>query len=124
MVFYQWFFGAIQSALFSLVVVNDPSAWRLKLDIGLFAILYSVSICQTLYFLSIPNKKLYQMWKLYLWHLLKKKLYLWLPYTSFNMCRQLLQLCSVISYAHGVSGRLELSIVLCSSPWGLSLLLY
>jgi hypothetical protein len=55
------------------LVVNDPSAWRLKLDIGLFAILYSVSICQTLSFLSIPNKNLYQMWKLYLWHLPKKK---------------------------------------------------
>ena len=63
------------------LVVNDPSAWRLKLDIGLFSILYSVSICQTLSFLSIPNKNLYQMWKLYLWHLPKKnkKLYLWLP---------------------------------------------
>uniref|UniRef100_A0A2N9ITJ4 WAT1-related protein n=1 Tax=Fagus sylvatica TaxID=28930 RepID=A0A2N9ITJ4_FAGSY len=48
MVFYQWFFGAIQSALFSLIVVNDPSAWRLKLDIGLFAILYSAIVATVL----------------------------------------------------------------------------
>lgn len=40
---YQSFFTAIMSTLFSLILVKDPSAWKLRLDMGLLAILYSVS---------------------------------------------------------------------------------
>ncbi|KAH7570248.1 hypothetical protein JRO89_XS05G0075700 [Xanthoceras sorbifolium] len=38
---FKYFFGAILAALFSVFVVRDPSAWKLGLDIGLVAILYS-----------------------------------------------------------------------------------
>ena len=41
--FYITFFSAIQSGVYSLAMVKDPSAWKLRLDIGLFAVLYSVS---------------------------------------------------------------------------------
>ncbi|KAJ1389922.1 EamA domain [Sesbania bispinosa] len=39
-VFFQILFTTIQSAVFALIVVRDPSAWQLKLDMGLIAILY------------------------------------------------------------------------------------
>jgi drug/metabolite transporter (DMT)-like permease len=39
-VFFQVFFIAIQSGIFALIVVRDPSAWELKLDMGLVAIIY------------------------------------------------------------------------------------
>ncbi|VVA26071.1 PREDICTED: WAT1-related [Prunus dulcis] len=38
------FFVTIQSALSSLILVKDPSAWSLKPDIGLFAVLYSAVV--------------------------------------------------------------------------------
>ena len=41
--FYLTFFSAIQSGVYSLAMVKEPSAWKLRLDIGLFAVLYSVS---------------------------------------------------------------------------------
>jgi hypothetical protein len=43
-VFFQVFFIAIQSGVFALIVVRDPSAWELKLDMGLVAIIYQVII--------------------------------------------------------------------------------
>ena len=42
--FFKYMFGTILAALFSLTVVRDPSAWKLRLDIGSVAVLYSVSI--------------------------------------------------------------------------------
>lgn len=44
--FFQSLFGTILSTIFTLIMVTDPSAWKLRPDIGLFAIVYSVSICQ------------------------------------------------------------------------------
>jgi hypothetical protein len=43
-VFFQVFFIAIQSGVFALIVVRDPSAWELKLDMGLVVIFYQVII--------------------------------------------------------------------------------
>ncbi|BFG16491.1 hypothetical protein CerSpe_027650 [Prunus speciosa] len=40
-VFYQCLFTTIQSAAFTLVAVRDASAWELRLDMGLIAILYT-----------------------------------------------------------------------------------
>ncbi|KAK3223271.1 hypothetical protein Dsin_010296 [Dipteronia sinensis] len=40
----QYIFATILVGLFSLNVVTDPTAWKLRLDIGLVAVLYSVSI--------------------------------------------------------------------------------
>ncbi|KAK1555326.1 hypothetical protein Q3G72_024888 [Acer saccharum] len=42
--FFKYMFGTILAALFSLTVVRDPSAWKLRLDIGLVAVLYSTII--------------------------------------------------------------------------------
>ncbi|CAJ2647619.1 unnamed protein product [Trifolium pratense] len=39
-VFFQVFFITIQSGLFALIVVRDPSEWELKLDMGLIVIFY------------------------------------------------------------------------------------
>ncbi|KAI5437019.1 hypothetical protein KIW84_023220 [Lathyrus oleraceus] len=39
-VFFQVFFITIQSGVFALIVVRDPSAWELKFDMGLIVILY------------------------------------------------------------------------------------
>ncbi|XP_027187368.1 WAT1-related protein At3g28070-like isoform X3 [Cicer arietinum] len=39
-VFFQVFFIAIQSGVFALIVVRDPSAWELKLDMRLIVIFY------------------------------------------------------------------------------------
>ncbi|KAJ0095868.1 hypothetical protein Patl1_16204 [Pistacia atlantica] len=41
---YQSFFTAIMSIVFSLILVKDTSAWKLRLDMGLVAILYSAII--------------------------------------------------------------------------------
>lgn len=41
--FFYCFFISIISLAISLVAEQDPSAWRLKLDVGLLAVLYSVS---------------------------------------------------------------------------------
>ncbi|XP_044491708.1 WAT1-related protein At3g28050-like [Mangifera indica] len=41
---YQSFFTAIMSTLLSLILVKDPNAWKLGLDIGLIAIFYSAII--------------------------------------------------------------------------------
>ncbi|KAF6159881.1 hypothetical protein GIB67_032965 [Kingdonia uniflora] len=40
-VFFYCFFGTIQAAIFSLILERDPSAWTIKPDIELVAILYS-----------------------------------------------------------------------------------
>ncbi|KAK4842406.1 hypothetical protein QYF36_020978 [Acer negundo] len=42
--FFKFIFGTILVALFSLTIVRDPSAWKLRLDIGLVAVLYSTII--------------------------------------------------------------------------------
>ncbi|KAJ4711150.1 WAT1-related protein [Melia azedarach] len=39
--FFQSLFGTILSTIFTLIMVTDPSAWKLRPDIGLFAIVYS-----------------------------------------------------------------------------------
>lgn len=36
--FYQAFFGLILNGVYSLAMVKDPSAWKLKLDMGLLAV--------------------------------------------------------------------------------------
>ncbi|KDO82551.1 hypothetical protein CISIN_1g018400mg [Citrus sinensis] len=41
--FYLFFFNTILSTAFALIVVSEPSDWKLGLDIGLVAVLYSVS---------------------------------------------------------------------------------
>ena len=41
-VMYQTGFSAIMAAIFALIVANDASAWKLKLDMGLVSILYTV----------------------------------------------------------------------------------
>ncbi|ESR51688.1 hypothetical protein CICLE_v10033448mg [Citrus x clementina] len=41
MLCYQYFFSTILAAMFSLTVVTELSAWKLRLDVGLFAIAYS-----------------------------------------------------------------------------------
>lgn len=58
MLCYQYFFSTILAAALSLTVVTtELSAWKLRLDIGLFAIAYSVSIWIPLP--SILDPKLY-----------------------------------------------------------------
>ena len=42
-VLYQTSFSTFIAAVFSLIAVKDISAWKLKLDMGLVAILYTVS---------------------------------------------------------------------------------
>ncbi|XP_045812691.1 WAT1-related protein At5g40240-like isoform X2 [Trifolium pratense] len=44
-VFFQVFFITIQSGLFALIVVRDPSEWELKLDMGLIVIFYQFDWC-------------------------------------------------------------------------------
>ncbi|GAY36431.1 hypothetical protein CUMW_022030 [Citrus unshiu] len=44
MLCYQYFFSTILAAMFSLTVVTELSAWKLRLDVGLFAIAYSAVI--------------------------------------------------------------------------------
>ncbi|KAI4314303.1 hypothetical protein L6164_027225 [Bauhinia variegata] len=46
--FHQVFFGTILSSVFSLFAVTNPRAWVVKLDMGLFAILYQAVIVVTL----------------------------------------------------------------------------
>ncbi|XP_062110254.1 WAT1-related protein At5g40240-like [Humulus lupulus] len=43
-VLYQISFSALMAAVFSLIVVKDTSAWKLKLDMGLVAILYTAIV--------------------------------------------------------------------------------
>ncbi|KAM6562152.1 hypothetical protein CsatB_022150 [Cannabis sativa] len=43
-VLYQTSFSALLDALFSLIVVKDTSAWKLKFDMGLVAILYTAIV--------------------------------------------------------------------------------
>ncbi|XVE92476.1 hypothetical protein REPUB_Repub01dG0100400 [Reevesia pubescens] len=45
--FYLCFFNAILSTIYSLILVRDPSAWKLRPDIGLLAILYSAIVATT-----------------------------------------------------------------------------
>ncbi|KAK8625501.1 hypothetical protein V6N13_090372 [Hibiscus sabdariffa] len=45
--FYLCFFNAILSTTYSLVLVRDPSAWKLRPDIGLVAVLYSAIVAST-----------------------------------------------------------------------------
>ncbi|XP_022726178.1 WAT1-related protein At5g40240-like isoform X2 [Durio zibethinus] len=45
--FYLCFFNAILSTIYSLFLVKDPSAWKLRPDIGLVAILYSAIVAIT-----------------------------------------------------------------------------
>ncbi|EOY00422.1 hypothetical protein QUC31_014284 [Theobroma cacao] len=45
--FYLCFFNAILSTIYSLILVRDPSAWKLRPGIGLVAILYSAIIATT-----------------------------------------------------------------------------
>ncbi|GLT50304.1 hypothetical protein SLA2020_237970 [Shorea laevis] len=40
-IFYLNFFSTILFSFYSLILVEDPSAWKLRLDIGLVAVLYS-----------------------------------------------------------------------------------
>ncbi|GKV14471.1 hypothetical protein SLEP1_g25350 [Rubroshorea leprosula] len=40
-ILYVNFFNTILSSFYSLILVEDPSAWKLRLDIGLIAVLYS-----------------------------------------------------------------------------------
>ncbi|GKV22829.1 hypothetical protein SLEP1_g32651 [Rubroshorea leprosula] len=40
-VFFVSFFNTIMAAVYALILVNDTSAWKLRLDIGLIAVLYS-----------------------------------------------------------------------------------
>lgn len=42
--FFQVVFITIQTGVYALIVVRDPSAWELKLDMGLIVILYQVII--------------------------------------------------------------------------------
>ncbi|KAL3750985.1 hypothetical protein ACJRO7_011895 [Eucalyptus globulus] len=42
--FYLMFFATIFSGLLSFIMVREPQSWTLKLDVGLIAILYSVSV--------------------------------------------------------------------------------
>ncbi|KAH9709089.1 WAT1-related protein [Citrus sinensis] len=42
--FYLFFFNTILSTAFALIVVSEPSDWKLGLDIGLVAVLYSAVI--------------------------------------------------------------------------------
>ncbi|KAJ4711152.1 WAT1-related protein [Melia azedarach] len=44
LMFYQFFLNTILSTVFSLIMVTDPSAWKLRLDVGLFAVIYSAVI--------------------------------------------------------------------------------
>ncbi|XP_062159600.1 WAT1-related protein At5g40240-like isoform X2 [Alnus glutinosa] len=39
--FHMFFYNTILSAVFTLIIVRDPDAWRLRLDMGLVAILYT-----------------------------------------------------------------------------------
>lgn len=55
MLCYQYFFSTILAAMFSLTVVTELSAWKLRLDVGLFAIAYSVSIWIPLPSISVPE---------------------------------------------------------------------
>lgn len=43
-VMYQTGFSAIMAAIFALIVANDASAWKLKLDMGLVSILYTAIV--------------------------------------------------------------------------------
>ena len=42
--FFKYIFATILVGLFSLNVVTDPTAWKLRLDIGSVAVLYCVSL--------------------------------------------------------------------------------
>ncbi|KAJ4711148.1 WAT1-related protein [Melia azedarach] len=42
--FYLFFFNTILSTVFALILVIDPKSWKLRLDMGLIAILYSATI--------------------------------------------------------------------------------
>lgn len=53
--FYLFFFNTILSAAFALIVVSEPSDWKLGLDMGLVAVLYSVSVCPSLSSTLIPR---------------------------------------------------------------------
>lgn len=44
LMFYQTFFSFILNGAYSLIMVKDPSAWNLRIDMGLFAVLYSAVI--------------------------------------------------------------------------------
>lgn len=57
MLCYQYFFSTILAAMFSLTVVTELSAWKLRLDVGLFAIAYSV--CIWIHLPSISDPELY-----------------------------------------------------------------
>ncbi|XVE75090.1 hypothetical protein DITRI_Ditri12bG0068900 [Diplodiscus trichospermus] len=46
--FYLSFFNAILSTIYSLILVRDSSAWKLRPDVGLVAILYSAMVGTTL----------------------------------------------------------------------------
>lgn len=48
MLFYLSFYSTILSAVFTLIIVRDPSAWTLRLDMGLVAILYSAVVSSVL----------------------------------------------------------------------------
>ncbi|KAE8698896.1 Nodulin MtN21 /EamA-like transporter family protein isoform 5 [Hibiscus syriacus] len=45
--FYLCFFNAILSTIYSLMLVRDPSAWKIRPGIGLVAILYSAIVATT-----------------------------------------------------------------------------
>ncbi|KAE8663588.1 putative Auxin-induced protein 5NG4 [Hibiscus syriacus] len=45
--FYLCFFNAILSLIYSLILVRDPVAWKIRPGIGLFAILYSAIVATT-----------------------------------------------------------------------------
>ncbi|KAM2884501.1 hypothetical protein FF1_011621 [Malus domestica] len=49
-VFFQCLFATIQSAIFALIAVRDASAWEIRLDVGLIAVLYTGIVATVLYF--------------------------------------------------------------------------
>lgn len=59
-VFFQCLFATIQSAAFTVIAVRGASAWELRLDVGIIAILYTVNKLEFFFFFIAQSKRFFK----------------------------------------------------------------